>query len=301
MTQLGYRLQYFVQTAWRGLRSSLLPSGVAVLTIAIALGLMGGFGLLVLNMQGLLERFGEDLQVSVYLAADVSKERTQEIDATLKSVESVQRVEYVSREEALKRFLAVAGENAAMLDGLDENPLPASFVLTLAPEKRTKQDMTIVVESLRGLPDIEDITYGADWVESYTRAIGFVRWLAAGLGGVLAFATVMIVANTIRLAVYARRDEIEILSLVGASRIFVSVPFLLEGMLQGLLGGLSAIGILYFAFRLVLPEIQSGLQLLVGLATPHFFGPSEMLLLVACGVGLGWFGSLLALIGGYRH
>lgn len=301
MTQLGYRLQYFVQTAWRGLRSSLLPSGVSVLTIAVALSLMGGFGLLVLNMQGLLERFGEDLQVSVYLEADLAQERVRELESTLKSVEGVQRVEYVSPERALERFVSVAGGHAGLIEGLDHNPLPASFVLTLAPEKRTKQDMAIVVESLQGLPGIEDLVYGADWVEGYTRAIGFVRWLAAGLGGVLVFATVMIVANTIRLAVYARRDEIEILSLVGASRIFVSVPFLLEGILQGLLGGLLALGILYAGFRLALPEIQHGLQLLVGLATPSFFGLGDMALLVACGVGLGCFGSLLALIGGYRH
>ncbi len=301
MIRLGYRLQYFVQTAWRGLRSSLLTSGVSVLTIAVALGLMGGFGLLVLNMQGLLDRFGEDLQVSVYLEADLSKERTQELDATLKSVEGVRHVEYISPEQALQHFLSVAGTHAGLIEGLDHNPLPASFVLTLAPEKRTKQDMAIVVESLQGLPGIEDLVYGADWIEGYTRAIGFVRWLAAGLGGVLVFATVMIVANTIRLAVYARRDEIEILSLVGASRIFVSVPFLLEGMLQGLLGGLLALAMLYAAFRLALPEIAHGLQLLVGLAAPSFLSSGDMLLLVACGAGLGCFGSLLALIGGYRH
>ena len=126
-----------------------------------------------------------------------------------------------------------------------------------------------------------------------------MRGVGVGLGIILAFATLLIVANTIRLGVFARRDELEILSLVGASRPFVQTPFLIEGMVQGAVGGAIALGMLYALFRLVLPGFEFGLELLVGTA-PRFFSSGEALILVAGGAGLGLFGSAAALSGGWR-
>jgi cell division transport system permease protein len=115
---------------------------------------------------------------------------------------------------------------------------------------------------------------------------------------VLGLAALLIVANTIRLAVYARRDELEILALVGASRTFVRVPFLLEGTIQGLLGGLIALFVVFGAFELVLPHVRMGLELVVGRAELQFFSTAESIRLVASGAGLGLLGSMTALVGG---
>jgi cell division transport system permease protein len=124
-----------------------------------------------------------------------------------------------------------------------------------------------------------------------------VRGLALGLGGVLGLAALLIVANTIRLAVYARRDELDILALVGASRTFVRVPFLLEGTIQGLLGGLLALAILFASYELLLPQLQYGLELVLGRAELGFFTTGDAILLVAAGAGLGLLGSITAMIG----
>jgi cell division transport system permease protein len=240
MRRAGSRLIYFARTALRGLAGSPVTSVVAVATIGVSLVLVGAFALLLQNMEELLDRFGDDLHVTAFLEAGISEAQRRRLLEIVRTVEGVEQVRFVSEAEALERFRAGVGRSAAFLEGLDENPLPASLEITLVPQRRSAAGMRMVVESLTGLAGIDDLSSGQDWVEGYLRAVALVRGLGIGLGAILALATLLIVANTIRLAVFARRDELEILSLVGASRSFVSTPFLLEGILEGAIGGARA-------------------------------------------------------------
>jgi cell division transport system permease protein len=300
VSRLRARLGYLARTSLAGLRSSPVTTAVSVLTIGVSLVLVGAFALLLANMEELLERFGDDLQVTAYLADDLRPEQIQDLVRIAQTVEGVQEARIVSRAEALERFRSGVGRGSALLEGLGENPLPASLELTLAPQHRSAAGMAQVVGSLRGLPGVTELASGQDWVEGYLRAIALLRGIGWGLGLILALATLLIVANTIRLAVLARRDEIEILSLVGASRAFVNAPFLLEGLLQGAVAGALALALLYALFRLVLPGFEFGLALLLGGVAPRFFEPHEMAALVAGGAALGLFGSAAALAGGGR-
>jgi cell division transport system permease protein len=288
-----------VRTALRGLQTSALTTGVAVATIAVALVLVGAFALLVGNMQGFLARTSEELQVVAYLEAGVGPAERQELAERARTIEGVQEVVVVSPEEALERFERSLG-GGALLEGLEENPLPASLEIRLAPERRTPEGLAIVAGALDGLPGVDDLTQGEDWIEGYSRALVLARSGAVGLGGVLVLAALLIVANTIRLAVHAREDELEILSLVGASRTFVRVPFLLEGTLQGAAGGLVALGLLYVAFLVLLPEVEYGLELFLGQSQLRFFAGGEAAGLVTGGAALGMTGSAVALVGWRR-
>ena len=145
-------------------------------------------------------------------------------------------------------------------------------------------------------PISPDITSGADWVEGYVRALAFVRGLAIGLGVIFVLATTLIVSNTIRLAVLSRRDELEILSLVGASRSFVNTPFLIEGLLQGAAAGALAWLLLYALFRSGLPFLSDPIQFLIGRAVPTFFGPLGVLALIGIGVALGLLSAVVSLL-----
>ena len=300
MSRLRARLGYLARTSLAGLRGSPVTTAVSVLTIGVSLVLVGAFALLLANMEELLARFGDDLQVTAYLADDLRPEQVQELVRIAQTVEGVQAARIVSKAEALERFRSGVGRGSALLEGLGENPLPASLELTLAPEHRSAAGMSQVVGSLQGLPGVTELASGQDWVEGYLRAIALLRGIGWGLGLILALATLLIVANTIRLAVFARRDELEILSLVGASRAFVSAPFLVEGVLQGALAGTLALGLLYALFRLVLPGFEFGLELLLGGVAPRFFAPHEMAALLAGGAGLGLLGSAAALAGAGR-
>ena len=251
------------RSALRGLRASPVTTSIAVLTIAAALVLAGGFGLLVTNMGDLLARFGAELHVVAYLEAGLRDDELRALAASVSTVEGVEDVKIVSKAEALDRFRESVG-GAALLEGLADNPLPASLEVALQPRDRTPEGVAIVVGALSGLPGISELAHGQEWVEGYARFASLVRAGSLGLGLILAVAALMIVANTIRLAVYSREDESEILLLVGASRSFVRIPFLLEGALQGAIGGALAVGLLYLGFVVFLPSLEYGLEFVLG-------------------------------------
>ncbi|MFP6605509.1 MAG: permease-like cell division protein FtsX [Myxococcota bacterium] len=274
-----------------------MTTSIAVLTIAAALVLAGGFGLLVTNMGDLLARFGAELHVVAYLEAGLGDDELRALAASVSTVEGVEDVKIVSKAEALDRFRESVG-GAALLEGLADNPLPASLEVALQPRDRTPEGVAIVVGALSGLPGISELAHGQEWVEGYARFASLVRAGSLGLGLILAVAALMIVANTIRLAVYSREDESEILLLVGASRSFVRIPFLLEGALQGAIGGALAVGLLYLGFVVFLPSLEYGLEFVLGNTAPHFFSSGQAMALIGAGGGLGLLGSLTAVLGG---
>ena len=300
MTQLAARIAYFVRTALHGIAATPVTCSVAVATIGVSLVLVGSFTLLVSNMEALLDDFGDALHVSAFLSDDLTPQQQQELAGIAGTVEGVESVRIVSKAEALERFREGVGRGSSLLEGLSENPLPASLEIALVPSRRSAAGLEVVAGSLEGLPGIDDLSSGQDWVEGYLRAVALVRGIGLGLGLILALATLLIVANTIRLAVLSRGDELEILALVGASRSFINTPFLLEGALQGAAGGAAALGLLYALFRLVLPGFQFGLEMVLGGVSPRFFTFGEALALVAVGAALGLFGSSAALLGERR-
>jgi len=272
-----------------------------VVTITVTLILAGAFALVVKNMQGLLERIGEDVTVTAYLDEGLADQDRAALAARVRTVEGVQEVVSVSKDEARQRFERAGQGRADLLQALGENPLPASLEISLAPDRRNAEGVRVVMESLRGLPGITELANAQDWVQGYAGALSLLRAVGFGLGIMLALATLLIVSNTIRLAVYARRDEIEILTLVGASRTFVAIPFLLEGALQGAVGGALAVAALAGLYRLALPSFGSALTLVFGDSPPSFFSASQMIALIAAGALLGVVSSAASLAGGLRQ
>jgi cell division transport system permease protein len=293
-------LRYFTRTALRGLRMSWVTSAVAASTIAICLVGVGGFALLVGNMQELLARFGEEVRVTAYLAEGLDEAARGALAQRVGALPGVERVALVSEEQALERFRAGVGSASGLLAALEENPLPASLEITLREPERTPAGLARVVAALDGMPGVAELAHGQEWVAGYAGVVRLVRSAAVAVGGALALAALLIVANTIRLAVYARSDELDILSLVGASRPFIATPFLIEGLLQGAAGGLFALAALWVAWRFLLPGVEDGLSLVLGFARPEFFGLAGVLALVAAGAALGLIGAALAMVRGWR-
>jgi len=288
-----HQCEYFFRSAGRGLLASAVPTMAAVATIAIALIPIGTLWVMTSNMQALLDQFASDLQLTAFLHPDAPAPDQRRLAELAASVEGVESVEIVSRDEALRRFRARIG-NAELLGSLDENPLPPSLEVRLAQERRTAEGFRIAREALEGLPGVESLVGGEAWVEGYTRALSLLRGAALGVGGVLGAAALLIVAFTIRLTVYARRDELEILALVGASRGFLRAPFLLEGLVQGALGGLIGLGLLSLGFFALVPQVREALALFLGWSDPHFLDLDQMLAMVAIGAGFGCVGAGVA-------
>lgn len=278
---------YFLRAAARGLRSSLVTTAVSIVTIGIALVLVGGFLVITTNMRTLLERAEAGLALTAYLEDDAD---LAAIAAQVDDLEGVASVEAVSKQDAIERLRSRPG-SAALLEGIEGNPLPASLVVRFTDPAFLEH----LAARIEALPGVQEIGTGQRWMASYARALELVRIFGLGLGAVLAFATLLIVANTIRLAVYARRDELEILALVGASRSFRRVPFLLEGIAQGTAGGALALAMVYAIHRLVVPHFRPALELFLGWGEPLFLEPAQMALLIAHGAALGLLGAASAL------
>jgi cell division transport system permease protein len=295
MNRTGARIGAALRSAVHGLRSSPLASLVAAGTIGLCLLLVGAFALLVSNMERMLDRFGEEIRISAFLEDGLSEQEQDALAARVVTAPGVEAVDLVSADEALARFQESAFGREALFDGMETNPLPASLEIMLAPQHRDAEGLRVLAGSIDGLPGIAELGYGHEWIEGYERAVGLVRGMALVIGGVLALATILIVANTIRLSVYTRRDEIEILRLVGGSRAFIASPFLVEGLAQGLAGGLLALTLLFVLFRGLLPTFEAGLELVLGYATPTFLGFEGSLLVVLAGALLGVVGCAAAL------
>jgi cell division transport system permease protein len=277
-----------------------VTSGISTVTIGVTLVLVGAFALLLQNMQELIDNFGDELRVTAYLEPGISNENMGLLADRVSEIPGVAAVQSVSPEAALERFRESVGGGSALLEGMDSNPLPASLEISLAPEHRSEDGYESIVRAISARPGVVDLNSGRDWVEGFLRAVSLIRVIGLGLGFILALATLLIVTNTIRLGILARRDELEILALVGATRGFVRTPFLLEGVLQGAAGGAIAVGFLFAIFSLVLPGFEFGLELVVGTA-PRFFSLIESFWLIGGGAALGMFGSAAALSGGWRE
>jgi cell division transport system permease protein len=292
VTAALHQLAYFAAASVRGLRGSPLPSAVSVATIALAVVPLGGLLVITGNMRALLDSHAGQRQVTAFLDASLAPEQDEAVARRAATLPGVARVELVTREAALERFRERLG-GSALLDALEQNPLPASLEIALA-DGSDRAGAARVTAALRRLEGIDEVAGGEAWVEGYARALALVRGAGLGLGAILAAAALLIVANTIRLALYARRDEMEILALVGASRTFLRVPFVLEGAIQGTLGGLLGVGLLYLLFRLAVPQLGDALELFLGWSQPSFLSLERIGLLVGGGAAFGAAGATFA-------
>jgi cell division transport system permease protein len=289
------RTVYFVRRALRNMRQSPMLCGAAVGTVAVALTILAFFAIVVLNVQKLTRHWSEDVQVVAFIDTVPEERLLRQWTADIRGLPEVEKVEFVSSAEALKRFKKRLADDADLLDGVDLDILPASLEITLNEDSRNRVAVSTLVSRLRQNTGLSDLRYGQEWLERFEAFVSLLRLAGAILGGFLLFAALFIVANTIKLTLYARRDELEIMALVGATPMFIKSPFLLEGALQGALGGGLAVAGAYALFQLFLRQGLDSLLLASGVERVTFLPMSWQLLLIAAGVLLGLTGSLLSL------
>lgn len=287
------QLFYFLRRALRNMRYSPVLTAASIFTVGVALALLAFFAIAVLNVQRLTATWAAELAVVVYLEQPPEGTVLTRWLNEIRAYPEVADVSYVSRQEAYQRFKRRLGSDADLLDGLGVDVLPASLEIRLKPELR--QATATVVERLSRNKAFGELHYGREWLEKFEAFLLLLRTIASALGGFLVLAALVIVANTIKLTLYARQDELEAMTMVGATAWFIKLPYLIEGALQGLFGGVMALLVSFVAFRVVLKESLGSLLLLTGIDTIHFLPLIWQLLLVVAGAAIGLLGSLLAL------
>ncbi len=287
---LGYGLARALRGAARRPLVSILSTGA----IAVSLLLVGLVGLAAANVARLTARWDRGVQMVVYLEDGVTPERARGIGEVLAALQAVERVDYVPADVAQQRLEEALGSRRELLEGVETGFLPASLEVRLGGGVRGVAAASPVIERLRRTPGVEEVEFLGDWVERLSALLSALRAAALVLALLVGGACAYVIGGTIKLGMYARRDELEILRLVGATDGFIELPLVVEGALHGTVGAGLALGLLYSVYRLGAPALERMLSgAAVGLELA-FFPPPIIAASLCAGLLLGVAGSWLA-------
>lgn len=294
------RFVYLLREAMTNVRSNRTSTVVGVLTTAFTIASFGIFLLLYINVQKVVGLLQDNVQVIVYLKDTFSPQEKAQLEQSLKQEPPIEEVSFVSKKQALEDFHHQFPGESYLLDGIEGNPLPASFVATLSPNSSSANVVSNLATRVKALPGVEHVRYSRDWVERLSLFMSYLELGAIIIGLILALASITIISNTIRLAFYLRREEIEILRLIGATGTFIAIPYVIEGAILGTMGGSLSVAFLRGGFEVFRQKI-GGLSWVGGLPSVlEFFTIQTSLILVVTGLVLGCTGSILSVYGWIR-
>ncbi len=291
----GGRLGYFLARAIGNMRQNMAVNLLTIGTITLALLILSLFLLVYVNLEGVVEEWSSRVQVTAYFDRELTAAEQASLQESIRAIPGTDRIEYVAKSQALSRFRARLKGQEALLEGVTAEVLPASFEIRLKRGNRDSDAVQIYAIRLKRVPGIVEVQYGEEWVKRFNTFMNFLRVVGALLGGFLVLAVVFIVSNTIKLTIYARRDELELMGLVGATRFFIKAPFIIEGGLQGAIGALFSLLILAALYLVFLYHAGNFLSFNPADAGLAFLPVGYLVWLFLGGVMLGFVGSVTSL------
>lgn len=287
-------LKYFLIEALVSMRRDRRSAALAVLTIAAGLFLFGVFLLIDANVERLVSRWTRSAELSVYLADDVDDSARATVEATLTASPLVERHEFVSKADALARFRRDFPDLADLSDQLDDNPLPAAFEVRLRSTAGAEAELDDLAARLGRSAGVVDVRYDRLWISRLMTVVTLLRGISLAIITIVGIAAALTVASVVRLATYARRDEIEIMQLVGSPMLFIRGPFVIEGVLEGGLGALVAVGLLRGGFWFATARYGQRIVEALGLDTLTFLPATATALVIVGGMAVGCVGGAVA-------
>ncbi len=286
-------LSLHFKRAMQDIRHNRLLNAVTIATIALSILIVSAAVLFFINTTDMLEAWRHGIRIMVYLEDDLKQDRHQAIAAHLQSLYGVQEARFISKHTALERLRAQMRRQSAILDGLGQNPLPDAFEVQMIPTARTWEKAEDLARRLEAIEGVADVEYGQRWVERFITLFNLFRLTSYAMGGLFFIASVFIVGNTVRLILYSRREEVEIMRLVGATERFILAPFYFQSMIQGALGGVAGLAVLLIMFMLIQSKIQA--VAVSGTVALRFLSPGLMAAIVVGSALVGWLGCHLSL------
>jgi len=290
-----HRMLYFLREAIINISRNKGLNSMTIAMIAVSLTIFGIFLLIYLNLNSTIRQWSDAVQIVAYIDQDLSPDEQTQLDSHIRTIDSVDSVSFVSKEEALETLKTRLVGHEELLDGLETNPLPASFEIRLQPKYRNTEGVRAVVEQLERLPQFNDIQYGQQWLDNLTTIIRILKFLGVFLGVFLFLTVIFIVSNTIKLTLYSRKEELNIMKYIGATESFIKGPFLVEGVIRGFLGAVLSLLCLSLLYALFTTIIHYSSASLFQFASLSFLSRSALLGIIILGSVLGWCGSLLTL------
>lgn len=268
---------YATREALAAFRRTPLLTFLSAAMIGLSLFVAGLFGVVAYNIRETLQHVEARVEIVAYLSDAATPKAVDALRARISAFPQVRDVTYISREQALEQARHNMGELRPVFSNLDSNPLPASLEVRLQSGQRSADAVRAVADRIKGASIVEQVRYGNDWLDKVFLLRRIAGVATVVLGGAFAVVAALIIGAAVRMAIFARRDEIQIMRLVGATDRFVRRPFVLEGLLTGLLGGLLALALTFASYQVLsdavfhldwIPPLWIG----VGLATGVLLG-----------------------------
>jgi cell division transport system permease protein len=279
-------VRYALKESISGFTSAKLATVISIVTIGISLLLLGVFTVLTINASRFIDALRDLVAMEAFLQEPVTDTKVRELRRAIAGTAGVDTVIYISKDDAAKIFRQEFGKDIA--DVLDFNPFPPSFRIKLKHSHQTAEKAQSIYSMITGMEGVDSVYYRKTVLEIIDRQAITANNLALGLGTLISLSAVFLVSNTIRLAIYSKRRLLRTMELVGATRMFIRLPFLLEGILQGIIGGALAAGVLYllleYATRLLAKDFSEFIRM-----DPVFYAG-----VIAGGVVLGLVGSIFS-------
>ncbi|MDA8404165.1 MAG: permease-like cell division protein FtsX [Desulfobacteraceae bacterium] len=285
--------------ALRDIKNNKVLNTVSVLTISLSVFIVSAFMLFFINATDFLDGWRKGVRIIAYMSDGVSEPARLALIDAIKKTGQAEDIVFISKDAAFKDLKKKIGEQSSLLEGLDQNPLPDSLEITLKDVSRSPAEIEALAGRIADLPNVDDVEYAQKWLHRFNGVYNLFKITGGVLASIFFIATLLIIANTIRMIMYSRREEIEILRIVGADENFIRYPLFIEAILQGFLGGLIGIVTLFLAFILTVP----------GLSTEGAFSFFEMrfiplkfsLAIVLCSMMIGWIGCYFSIRKFLKH
>jgi cell division transport system permease protein len=294
-------IDYSIRQGWASLWRSRGSTAFAILAIALATIVLGVLLLLTWNAQRLLERWSSAAEFSVYLSDTATSEERGAIEAALDQSGVADGREYVSKAQALTRFRQEFAELASLTTSFGDNPFPASLEVRVRPQAEADGSAEQLVRRVATMAGVADVRYDREWLSRVSSALQTVRASGLGLALLMAVAAGMTVATVVRLGLHARRAELEIMELVGAPLTFIRGPFIAEGLLQGGLGALVAMLVLWAGFAMALGWWGTEIRGLLDGDSLDFLPVTLVVYLLLGGMAVGAAGGFAAALTAAQH
>lgn len=285
---------YNIRQALKQINRNKGMSFASVFAITAMMLILGMFFIVTVNVNLFTEMIKEDYdQIEIFLEDDLERPQKEEILSTLEHTDNVTSVSYRSKDDAFNIMKKRWGESGYLLDSLGENPLPDSFLVTIGVLEKSEE----VTQAALEIEGVEDVKFYQETVEKLTKVTNFIQIAALVIMAFLIIVSVVVVSNTIKLTVFAREKEISIMKYIGATNWFIRGPFLVEGVIMGVVASLISAGITYFVYTQV--ESVIGMQVMTILSTPlvpaTYLAKNLILIFLAMGVSIGAGGSIISM------
>jgi len=286
-------MMLYYQKAIQDLLGNRFLNTVTVITIALSILIVSAFALFIVNANDIMLSWEKGIRIMAYLKPGTSEAKILDLQQKIKAMDGVADIRFIPKKEGLSLFEKQMKRQASLLRDLKENPLPDAFEIRMTASSSLFEKIEILSSRIESLPPVDEVEYGQRWLGRFVNIVNLFRFTAYAMGTLFFMATVFIVANTIRLVLYSRREEVEIMRLVGASDSFIKAPFYIEGLIYGALGGILGLAALFITFMLISSNVEQDFA--TGFFQIRFLPPGVFFAIVACSMFVGWLGCYLSL------